>query len=73
MPLLPEAKKVILFPEIGRVKIFLSLLRLYSRMCIRIFIFNFKKQTNKQAKKPKNTAKETKEEKRMFPENRLKN
>ena len=44
-------------------------------MCIRIYIFDFKKQTNKQAKKThtqknknKNTkkAKETKEEKKYF-------
>ena len=41
-------KKVALFPEIGRVKIFLSLNRPHSRMCIKIYIFNFKKQTNNQ-------------------------
>ena len=32
-------KKVVLFPEIGRVKFFLSLTHPYSRMCIRIFFF----------------------------------
>ena len=37
-------KKVVLSPEIGRVKLFLSFTRLYSGMCIRIYIFNFKKQ-----------------------------
>ena len=46
-------------------------------MCIRIYIFNFKKQTSKKiGKQSKNTkkkkkAKETKEEKGIFPENRL--
>ena len=61
-------KTVVLFPEIGRVKFFLSFTRLHSRMCIRIlknilsltrphsrmciriYIFNFKKQANKQKK-----------------------
>ena len=60
-------KRVVLFPEIAWIKIFLSLTRPHSRMCIRIYILNFKKQTNKQKnnkKKNKNTkkAKETKEE-----------
>ena len=40
-----RTKKVVLFTEIGRVKFFS---RPDSRMCIRIYIFNFKKQTNKQ-------------------------
>ena len=52
-------KKVILFLEIGRVKIFLSLTRPHSRMCIRVCIFDFKKQTNKQ-KKNKDTKKKQK-------------
>ena len=34
--------KVVLFPEISRVKLFLSLTRPHSRMCIRIYIFCFK-------------------------------
>ena len=33
---LTEAKKVVLFPENSRVKIFLSLTRPHSQMCIRI-------------------------------------
>ena len=52
-------KKVALFLEIGRVK--------NSRMCVRIYIFNFKKQrTNKQkkSKNQKNKTKGTKEEKK---------
>ena len=66
-------KKVVLFPEIGRVKLFLSLTRPHSRMCIRVLSFSFKKQTSKQkAPKIQKKAKETKEEKRIFPENRLK-
>ena len=66
-------KKKVLFPEIGRVKILLSLTRPHSRMCSRIYIFNFKnEQTNKQKSKNKKNPKETKEEKRISPENRLK-
>ena len=45
-------------------------------MCNRIYIFNFKKQTSKKNKKNKariqKKAKETNEEKIIFPENRLK-
>ena len=55
---------------------FLSLTCPHSRICIRIYIFNFKKQANKQKKKKKrkeyNKANETKEEKRISPENRFK-
>ena len=53
-------KKVVLFPEIEWLKIFLSLTSLHSQMCIRIFFFNLKKQTNKQKKNTKkaNKAKE---------------
>ena len=36
-------KKVVLFPELARVKTFLSLTGPHSRMCIRIYIFKFKK------------------------------
>ena len=43
-------KKEVLLPEIGWVKMFLSLIHPHSRMCIRICIFNFKKQANKQNK-----------------------
>ena len=53
-------KKVALFPEIGRVKTFLSLTRPHSRMCLRIYIFNFKNK-EKTTKK----VKESKEEKRI--------
>ena len=65
-------KKVVLFPEIGRVKIFISLTRPHSRMCMAIYIFNFKKQTNKQKKKQeykknKKKTKEVNEEKRISP------
>ena len=62
MRLLIRPKKVVLFPEIGRVKSFLLLTRLHSRICIRTYIFNFKKlfliSKNKQTrKKNKNTKK----------------
>ena len=40
-------KKVILFPEIGRVKTFLLLTRPHSQMCIRIYIFYFTKKSKK--------------------------
>ena len=43
-------QKVVLFLETDRVKKFLSLTRAHSRMCIRIYIFSFKKQTNKKKK-----------------------
>ena len=64
----------VLFPEIGRVKNFLWLTRSDSRMCFRIYIFISKKQqTNKQIKETRiKKAKETKEEKRICPENQLK-
>lgn len=48
------AKKVILFPEIGWVKMFLSLTSPLSQMCIIIYISNLKKKKKRQ--------KETKEE-----------
>ena len=44
------SEKVVLSPEIGWAKKFLSLTRLHCRMCLRIYIFNFK-NTNKQTKK----------------------
>ena len=44
-------KKVVLFPEIGRVKMFLSLTRPHNQMCVRIYVFKLKKQqTNKNKK-----------------------
>ena len=54
------------------MKIFLLFTCPNNLMCIRIYIFNFKKQqANKQKQEPKK-AKETKEEKRISPENRFK-
>ena len=50
---LTEAKKVVLFPENSRVKIFLSLTRPHSQMCIRI-----KKKKKKQNKKTKKIKRE---------------
>ena len=60
-------KEVVLFPEIGLVKIFSSFTCPHSRMCIRIYIFLFQrkkthKQKAKETKENRNT-KETKEEK----------
>ena len=68
-----DQKKLVLFPEIGQVKIFLTLTHQHSRMCIRIYIFNFKKwQTNKQKKKQESKkAKENNEEKKISLENWL--
>ena len=48
-----QKKKVVLFPEIGRVKIFLSLTSPHSRMCIKIYskyILIFQKKPTKQNK-----------------------
>ena len=64
-------QKVVLFLETDRVKKFLSLTRAHSRMCIRIYIFSFKKQTNKK-KKTRIEKKQKKLKKRIFSENRLK-
>ena len=67
-------KKVVLFPEIGRVIVFLSLFRPHSRICIRIYIFSFKKQQqNNNKNQESRKAKETKEEKRISLKNQLKN
>ena len=73
-----QVKKEVLLPEIWLVKIFLSLTltRPHIRMCIKIYILMFKKQTNKQKNRQtnnqnKNTkkVKETKEEKKIYREN----
>ena len=48
--MLDKAKKVIWFLEIGRVKIFLPLTRLHSRMCI-TYIFNLKQEDKKVKKR----------------------
>ena len=62
-----SGKKVVLFPEISRVKNFLSLTRPHSRICIRICVFNFKKIKPKIIKIQK--TRETKNEKRISMEN----
>ena len=47
--MITKAKKKKMFPEIGRVKIVLSLTRPISQMCMIIYIFFVsKKQTHKQ-------------------------
>ena len=58
-------KKVVLFPEIGQMKNFLSLTLPHSRMCIRINLFQTKKTHNQKAKETKENRKikETNEEK----------
>ena len=51
----------------------LPLNRPHSRICTRIYIFNFKKQQrNQQQKQESKKAKETKQEKRIYLENWLK-
>ena len=52
-------KKVVLFPEIGLVKIFSSLTHPHSRMCIRIYIFSISKnkETSKKPRKQKRQKK----------------
>ena len=61
MKVLIRPKKVVLFPETGRLKKFLSLNHSHSCTCIRIYICCFK-QKNKHKEKQK--AKETKESKK---------
>ena len=58
--------KVVLFPEIGQVKDFLSLTRPHSRMRIRIHNFNLKEKKKREKTKK---AKETKEEYKISVEN----
>ena len=67
-------KRVVLFPEIGWVNIFLSLTRSHSRMCIRIYISNFKKSKNRKTKKKTRIQKKQKKlkKKTVSLENRLK-
>ena len=65
-------KKVVLFPEIGRIKNFLSITCPHSRICSSIYIFDFKEQTSKKQKQEYEKAKESKDKKRMSPENRFK-
>ena len=60
-----------MFSEFGLLKIVLSPTHPHSRICIRICIFNFKKQTSKKNRNTKK-AKEAKEEKIISPENQLK-
>ena len=62
-----KKKKVVLFPEIGRLKFFLSLTHPHSRTCIRIYIFcSEQKKTLTQKQKAKETKgnRKTKEHKR---------
>ena len=49
-----KAKKVALFPQIGRVKIFFFTHPPHNRICIRIYIFNFKSKKNITGKSIKN-------------------
>ena len=49
------------------MEIFISLTRRHGRMCIRIYIFNFKKQTYNQKNKNTKKGKEAKGEKRISP------
>ena len=61
-------KKVVLLSKIGLVKIFLSLTRPQSRMCIRIIIFCCKKNTHTHTQKNKKQDKlKKKREKQMKP------
>ena len=60
-------KKIYLFPEIGRLKTFLSVNCSHSRMSIGRYNFNLKKQ--KQEDKKKKKAKESNKKKRISTEN----
>ena len=55
-------KKVVLFLETGQGKNFLLIICSHSQICIRIYIFNFKKQTSK---KKQNKARIQKEQKKL--------
>ena len=55
-----RSKQAVLFPEIGRVKKFLSLTLPHSPMYIRIYNFNFKKQTSKKEARIQKTQKKRK-------------
>ena len=61
MKVLIRPKKVVLFPETGRLKNFLSLNHSHSCACIRIYICCFKQ---KYTHREKQKAKETKESKK---------
>ena len=61
MKVLIRPKKVVLFPETGRLKNFLSLNHSHSCACIRIYICCFKQ---KNTHREKQKAKETKESKK---------
>ena len=54
----PRPKKVVLFPEIGRVNFFLSLTDPRSRNFIRIYIFCFKKKKKGKKKKHRHAYKQ---------------
>ena len=55
----PLLKKVVLFPEVERVK-FLSLTHPHSQMCIRIYISNLRKKTKQKIKKEQENKKQKK-------------
>ena len=65
-------KKVVLFPEIRQVKTFLSLTRWHRRTCIRIYIFNFKKQITKQKNNPPQKNKKQKQKQKQKQTNKQK-
>ena len=62
-------KKVVLFPEISRVKKNLSLTRPHSQICIRIYIFLFQRTSSKQTNKQK-TNKQTNKQKTKNKKNK---
>ena len=49
--ILGQKKKVVMFPQIGRVENFLSLTRPQNQICIRTNIFNLKNKTKQTKKK----------------------
>ena len=57
--------KVVLFPEIGRVKILLSLTCPRSRMCNGIYIFNLKTKTTQKEQQKKQEEKKQKKLKKI--------
>ena len=64
-------KKVVLFPENGQAKFFLSLTRPHSQMYIRIYVFNFKKKKKKKEKeKEKQQQKQDKKKEKKLKKKR---
>ena len=61
-----RSEKVVLFPEIGRVKNVLSLIHPHSPMCVNIFLIWKNKKTNNSNKKTRQKKAREREEKNIW-------